>query len=206
MQLSRVHLLSIVAMTLTAAVACSSSTTATVTAPLPSASPSPSTQEQSSPPAGSATFTSETYGYSLALPNHWTSVQASASWDGKGAPGSDDAVVDQFIGPAAAYSWAYAAPTTKGLAAYATATIEATVEDHADTCPADPDAEDSIQIGGQPGTLLAWNCGVLVNQAVTVQHGVGFFFGFLDQSVHAATDAADRKLFLKLLSSVQFFD
>ena len=33
-------------------------------------------------------------------------------------------------------------------------------------------------LGGQPGTLLAWNCGVLVNQAVSVEHGVGFFFGF----------------------------
>lgn len=160
----------------------------------------------SSPPAGSATFTSETYGYSLALPSGWTSVQASASWDGKGAPGSDDAVVDQFIGPAAASSWAYAAPTTKGLAAYATATIEATVEDHADTCPATPDARHPIEIGGRPGTLLAWNCGILINQAVTVDNGVGYFFGLRDLSVQAATDAADRKLFFELLKSAEFAD
>jgi hypothetical protein len=160
----------------------------------PSTSPSPSAEQ----------FASEAYGYSLTLPRGWTPVQASARWDGKGAPGSDDAVVDQFIGPAAAVSWAYAASTKRTLPAYVKTTIEATVEDHADTCPAKPVAEDSIQIGGQPGMLLAWNCGVLVNQAVTVQHGVGFFFGFLDPSVHAATDAADRKLLLKLLGSIQF--
>jgi len=162
----------------------------------PSTSPSPSAEQ----------FASEAYGYSLTLPRGWTPVQASARWDGKGAPGSDDAVVDQFIGPAAAISWAYAASTTRVLPAYVKKTIKVTVEDHSDTCPANPVAEESIQIGGQPGTLLAWNCGVLVNQAVTVQHGVGFFFGFLDQSVHVATDTADRKLFLKLLSSVQFAD
>jgi hypothetical protein len=113
-------------------------------------------------------------------------------------------VVDQFIGPADASSWAYAAPTTKVLASYVRATIEATLEDHADTCPAAPAAKDPIQIGGQPGTLLAWNCGILINQAVTVENGVGYFFGLRDLSVQAATNAADRKLFLGLLKSVQF--
>ena len=172
----------------------------------PSGSLSPSGDSSPSTSPSPQRFASETYGYSLTLPKGWIPVQASARWNGKGAPGSEDAVVDQFVGPAAAYSWAYAASTTSALPAYVKATIEVTVEDHSDTCPADPVAGDSIQIGGQPGTLLAWNCGVLVNQAVTVHHGVGFFFGFLDQSVHAATDATDRKLFLKLLSSVHFAD
>jgi len=181
-----------------ALVACSTRT--------PSGSVSLSAETSPSTSPSAEQFISEAYGYSLTLPRGWTPVQASARWDGKGAPGSDDVVVDQLIGPATAVSWAYAASTTKTLPAYVKTTIKATVEDHADTCPANPVAEDSIQIGGQPGTLLAWNCGVLVNQAVTVQHGVGFFFGFLDQSVHAAADAADRKLFLKLLSSVQFAD
>jgi len=179
-----------------ALVACSTRTPSGSVSLSATTSPSPSAEQ----------FASEAYGYSLTLPRGWTPVQASARWDGKGAPGSDDAVVDQFIGPAAPIAWAYAASTTMALPAYVKATIKATVEDHADTCPANPVAEDSIQLGGQPGTLLAWNCGVLVNQAVTVEHGVGFFFGFLDQAVHAATDAADRKLFLKLLSSVQFAD
>ena len=115
-------------------------------------------------------------------------------------------MVDQFIGSADISSWAYAAPTTQGLTAYATGTIEATVEDHSDTCPATPEAQHPIEIGGSPGTLLAWNCGVLINQAVTVENGVGYFFGLRDVSVQAATDAADRKLFLELLKSVEFAD
>ncbi len=172
----------------------------------PSANTSPSESPSISPSTEPTTFTSETYGYSLTLPGGWTSVQASALWDGKGSPGSDDAVADQFIGPAAASSWAFDAPTAKDLAAYVKGTVKATVEDHGDTCPATPDAQDPIDIGGQPGMLLAWNCGILINQAVTVERGVGYLFGFRDPSVQAATDAADRKLFLALLRSVQFTD
>jgi hypothetical protein len=170
----------------------------------PSANTSPS--ESPSPSAEPTTFTSETYGYSLTLPGGWVPVQASAVWDGKGSPGSDDAVADQFIGPTAASSWAFAAPTTRDLAAYVKGTIKGTVEDHGDTCPATPDAQDPIELGGQPGRLLAWNCGILINQAVTVKNGVGYFFGFRDPSVKAATDATDRELFLELLRSVQFSD
>ena len=81
-------------------------------------------------------------------------------------------------------------------------TIEGTVEDHGDTCPVTPDARNPIEIGGQPGTQLAWNCGILINQAVTVDNGVGYFFGFRDPSVQAATDSADRELFVELLKSV----
>jgi hypothetical protein len=153
------------------------------------------------------TFTSETYGYSLTLPEGWTGVQAIARWDGKGSPGAIDSVADQFLGPDDTSSWAFAAPTTKGLRAYVKGTIEGTVEDHGDTCPAaTPDAQHPIEIGGQPGTLLAWDCGLLINQAVTVEDGVGYFFGFRDPSVQAATNAADRKLFLELLDSVKFAD
>jgi hypothetical protein len=144
------------------------------------------------------TFTSDTYGYSLTVPTGWGWVQASARWNGKGSPGAIDPVADQFIGPADTSSWAFAAPTTKGLRAYVKATIQGTVEDHADTCPKPtPDAQHPIEIGGQPGMLLAWDCGLLINQAVTVEHGVGYFFGFRDPSVQAPTDAADHRLFLE---------
>jgi hypothetical protein len=57
------------------------------------------------------TFTSETYGYSLAVPAGWTTVQATTAWDGQGAPGSGEAQADQFVGPASASAWAYAAGT-----------------------------------------------------------------------------------------------
>ena len=87
------------------------------------------------------------------------------------------------------------------------ATIQGTVEDHGDTCPkAIPDAQHPIEIGGQPGMLLAWDCGLLIDQAVTVRDGVGYFFGLRDPTVQAATDAADRRLFFELLDSVRFAD
>jgi hypothetical protein len=158
----------------------------------------------SSPSAGATPFVSKTYGYSLTIPAGWTSVQATATWDGKGAPGHDVAEADQFIGPVAASAWAFAAPTAKSLAAYVQERIAANYADHAATCPATPEAQDPIEIGGQPGTLLAWNCGILINGAVTVRNGVGYLFGFRDPSVHAAIDATDRELFLELLQSVNF--
>ena len=82
--------------------------------------------------------------------------------------------------------------------------IEANAVDHAATCPATPDAKDTIEIGGAPGRMLAWNCGILINGAVTVYDGTGYLFGFRDPAVHAATDAADRAAFLQLLHSVYF--
>ncbi len=186
--------------------ACSTGSPSASVSPSANTSPSEAPSISPSPSVEPTTFISETYGYSLTLQGGWTPVQASAVWDGKGSPGSDDAVADQFIGPAAASSWAFAAPTTRDLAAYVKGTIEGTVEDHGDTCPATPDAQVPVEIGGQPGKLLAWNCGILINQAVTVENGLGYFFGFRDPSVQAASDAADRKLFLELLRSVQFTD
>ena len=54
--------------------------------------------------------------------------------------------------------------------------------------------------------LLEWDCGLLINQAVVVHNGVGYFFGLRDPSVHAASNARDRKMFVRLLDSVQFAD
>jgi len=156
--------------------------------------------------AGPTSFTSKIYGYSLTVPAGWTGVQASAAWDGNRAPGHEVPQADQFIGPAAASSWAYAAPTTKDLAGYVKERIAANAADHAATCPATPDAEDPIEVGGAPATLLAWNCGILINGAVTVYNGTGYLFGFRDPAVHAATNAADRAAFLQLLHSVRFPD
>jgi hypothetical protein len=61
-----------------------------------------------------------------------------------------------------------------------------------------------VTIGGQPGVLLAYNCGILINFALTVDHGVEYWFVFVDQGVPAATDPTDHAPFLKMLSSVQF--
>ena len=52
--------------------------------------------------------------------------------------------------------------------------------------------------------LVEWNCGILINVAVTVHDGVAYLFGFRDLGVHAATDPADRAALQGLLDSMQF--
>jgi hypothetical protein len=52
--------------------------------------------------------------------------------------------------------------------------------------------------------LLAYNCGILINHAVTVHHGVGYDFAFRDPTVAAATDPTDHAALLDILGSVQF--
>jgi hypothetical protein len=75
---------------------------------------------------------------------------------------------------------------------------------HGDTCPAKPHTSRSITVGGDPGILLAYDCGILINIAGTVHEGLGYWFGFRDPSVQAATDPVDRNAFLQILGSVRF--
>jgi hypothetical protein len=176
------------------------STVATATPPTPAPSVAPSAS------SGSTKFTSKIYGYSLTVPAGWTIIQATAAWDGKGAPFHDVPQADQFVGPSAASAWFFGAPTTMDLAAKVKESIAANAAEHGNTCPAVPEVKDPIKIGSEPGTLLAWNCGILINSAIAVHKGTAYLFGFRDTAVHAATDPADRAAFLKLLQSVRFPD
>jgi hypothetical protein len=184
-----------------------------VTTPSPVASPvataKPATSAPSVAPSVSAVptkFNSKTYGYSLTVPAGWSVIQASEAWDGKGAPFHDVPQADQFISPEPASAWFFGAPTTKDLAAKVKESIAANAADHGNTCPAVPNINDPIEIGGQPGVLLGYDCGILINSGITVHKGRAYLFGFRDTAVHAATDPADRAAFLELLKSVRFPD
>ena len=132
--------------------------------PARSASCDPRSQRrQRAPPASPTSFTSKTYGYSLTVPAGWTAIQATAAWDGKGAPFHDVPEADQFVGPAAASAWFFGAPTTKDLAARVKESIAANAAGHGNTCPPVPEIQDPIEIGGEPGILLGYNCGILIN-------------------------------------------
>ena len=73
------------------------------------------------------------------------------------------------------------------------------------TCPATaPETTEPIQIGGQAGVLLSWNCGILINEALTIRNDTGFVFVMRDTGVQAATDPDDRAIFETLLDSVKF--
>jgi hypothetical protein len=158
----------------------------------PSAAPSPSA------------FVSKAYGYTVMVPAGWSVVASSKKWDGISAPPFAAAEGDKFEIPGAASAAGMAAPTTKDLAGYVQDRVAANNRDHADTCPPVPDTSDPIEIGGEPATLLSWDCGILINLGITVHDGVGYMFGMRDPDVHAATDPTDRALFVEFLKTVQF--
>ncbi len=175
----------------------------TVASASPSA-PSPAVTVSPSASAATTSFTSKTYGYSLTLPAGWTAIQATKAWDGKGAPFHDVPQADQFISRAASSAWLFEAPTTKDLAGKVKESIAINAAEHSDTCPAVPEVNDPIDIGGEAAVLLGWDCGILINNAIAVHDGNAYLFGFRDPAIHAANDPADRATFLELLHSVTF--
>ena len=87
----------------------------------------------------------------------WSSdTQATQQWNGQGAPGDDDSVVDLFSGPGGVEAWAMAAPTKQSLEAYTRATTRASAAVH--PCPATPQTDQAITISGEPARLLNMQC------------------------------------------------
>jgi hypothetical protein len=144
------------------------------------------------------------YGYSVAVPGGWSSLAATARWDGVASVKSDSPEVDRWTSAGPTSAWASAVAYAKDLKTYTTKTIADNAKYHADTCPAEPASQEPITIGGEQGTLIAWNCGILINLAVTVHDRVGYTFGFRDPSVRAATDPKDHGVFVDFLQSVEF--
>jgi len=149
-------------------------------------------------PAEARMVTSRHYGYTEALPAGWRPVrQATRQWNGKGGPGYDTRVVDLFAGPHGVAAWAYAAPTTKNLAAYGSATIRASRRAH--PC-SPPQTDQAITIGGAPARLLRLQCpagsGFLVEIAVTIRNGTAFVFASQNQTGTKPTDPGAFRNFL----------
>lgn len=160
------------------------------------------------PPSSAAaqtTFTSQSYGYTLTVPAQWSAAPADYKWDRRSGLSLDAPEVDKFFSSVTGRgSFAVAGRWKRDLAAYTTFLIAWTFRTHGDTCPPKPDTRNPVTIGGQPGVLLAYNCGILINIAATVRHGVGYQFVFRDSGVSAASDPADHAVFLQMLRSVQF--
>jgi hypothetical protein len=195
--------LPVLALLITAAVLAGCASPATAG---PGATPTPS-RAAASTPAAARVFTSQHYGYTAALPAGWRSdVPATQQWNGKGAPGYEDSVVDLFYGPGGLQAWAIAAPTRDSLAAYARATIRAAAAAH--PCPAVPQTNQAITIGGAPARLLGMQCapgsGFLVEIAVTVHHGTAFVFASQNTAGSAANHPADRAAFRNFLGGITF--
>ena len=170
------------------------------------ASPTHSPALAASTPAAARIVTSRHYGYTEALPAGWRLVtQATQQWDGKGAPGYEDSVVDLFAGPGGVQAWALAAPTKESLAAYTTATIRAARAAHPSS---PPQSNRAITIGGAPARLLTViapaGSGFLVEIAVTVHHGTAFVFASQNPTGITPTDQpADRAAFRNFLAGIR---
>jgi hypothetical protein len=196
--------------------ACSSGSSGSGSAPSRSApgrvttTPATSSSSPAAPSTpGPTPFTSAIYGYTVTLPAEWVSTAATKRWDGDVRHGTaglshDAADVDQFIYTTNRTSWGAAAPWTQDLTAYTSALIAANARYHGDTCPAEPQSRSRITIGGSPGVLLAYDCGILINLAGVVHDGIGYRFGFRDLDVQAATDPEDHSTFMAILGSVRF--
>jgi hypothetical protein len=158
-------------------------------------------------PAAARMVTSRHYGYTETLPAGWRLVtQAKQHWDGNGAPGDGDSVVDLYAGPGGVEAWVYAAPTKENLAAYAITTVRVAGAVH--DCPAVPQTNQAIAIGGAPARLLDTQCpaltSFLVELAVTVHHGIGFVIGSQNPSGTAPGDQpADRAAFREFLAGIR---
>jgi hypothetical protein len=183
--------------------ACSSGTTSTSSSEgagagtaSESASPSPAAVRES--------FTSPEYGYTVTLPAGWTAIEAHERWDGSTELNYQYFGADQFTGTSFAASFGVAAKWKHGLASYARYLVALNARTHGEDCPSKPQTERSIAIGGSPGVLLEYNCGILINQAATVHHGVGYLFVLRDPSVQAAFDQSDHAVFVRMLRSVEY--
>jgi hypothetical protein len=165
----------------------------------PGATPTHSSAATAGTPAATRIITSRHYGYTEALPAGWLSAsQATQQWDGTGAPGYEDSVVDLFQGPGGVEAWALAAQTKENLAAYTRTVIRASNAGHG--CPAVTQSSQAITIGGAPARMLAFQCpagsGFLVEIAVTVHDGTAFVFASQNPTGTTATDRAAFREFL----------
>ena len=152
-------------------------------------------------------FLSATYGYSLTPPAQWSSDQASERWNGQSGLDINSSQVDRFRSPTTDPAfWAVATPWRQSLAAFTSFAISWTSSFHGDSCTAQPNRRSPIIVDGQPGVLLAYDCGILINDAITVRGGVGYWFVFRDAGVQAATDPADHATFMGILKSVRLPD
>jgi len=179
---------------------CASSATTGPSAPL-----AQSPAATASTPATARIFTSRHYGYTEALPAGWTGGQATQRWNGTGAPGDEDSVVDLFHGPGGVEAWAIAAPTKENLAAFTRTTTRASAAAH--PCPATPQTDHAITIGGAPARLLSMQCppesGFLVEVAVTIHDGTALVFASQNPS-GTGSHSADRAAFRTFLASIRF--
>ena len=154
-------------------------------------------------PAAARVFVSRNHGYTVALPAGW-SARAAQPWQGPGSRGIENGGVDVFRGMPYTVVWGFAVPAPASLAAYATATTRAVTQL---PCPAVPQIDQHVTIGGAPARLIGMRCpaqgGALMLTAVTTHSQTDLVFMFEDSSGVIAGTQADRVAFREFLAGIR---
>ncbi len=157
-------------------------------------------------------FSSAAYEYSIDYPSNWKSRSADRQillHEYPYAPnGQSGSAVDLFSATALGDTdpvLVVAAPIVDSgmtLGAWV-ALIEKLQTD--DSCPP-PEASEDIQVGGEPGRLLTWNCPFFVFWAAVVHGNRAYHVIWIDQLAlgSPALQAADKALFERVLASLTF--
>jgi hypothetical protein len=154
-------------------------------------------------PSPTNLFRSPFYGYAIPIPTGWSATPATTRWDGESQP-SLGPNVDLISGPHLVVL-GFAGPFAGDLAAFTADRIAANARDHADTCRPDAlQSDEPTTVGGQPGVLLTWSCGALVEQAITVRAGFAYAFTIRDAGFQPALDQADLASVRSMLQSITF--
>jgi hypothetical protein len=163
---------------------------------------SPATSAQ--PTAPPSVFTSPLYHYTIDLPAGWTAYPAMLAWDGTGSPGHDTAEVDQFKSSTGTVAWAFAAPTTKSVAAFSAERTAADAVEH--PCGTTPEIDESTTVDGDPARLTVKHCepvgGILVANTVVIRLGTGYVF-YIQHPPEDTADPEDFEVLRTLLSGVK---
>ena len=103
--------------------------------------------------------------------------------------------------------WGFAVPAPASLAAYATATTRAVTQL---PCPAVPQIDQHVTIGGAPARLIGMRCpaqgGALMLTAATTHHHTALVFIFEDSSGMMAAGQADSVAFREFLAGIRIGD
>ena len=159
------------------------------------------------------TFTSPVYGYSIARPRSWDSVNARRTLTDSEQPATSSGATD-ILGTDA--SMRVSAMTLPGVIIAAQpvrndVTIEEWTSSMVDTvafmkrCDR-PDRRERVEIGGEPGILLTYrdcppNLGLLHLWAGVVHEGLGYHIVWFNDRGH---EDADRAEFERMLASMSF--
>jgi hypothetical protein len=161
------------------------------------ATPGPTTSAAAGTATTAEPFVSKLYHYAVASPD-WTGTAAETAWDGTGAPGDGDPVVDFLEGPNSERAFAFGEPTKATLKKFV-AKSRATNHKTRPACSAKPEKTRHTTIDGEPAILDEVHCGVFALSASVIHAGRVYVFFTYDQP---GNEAAMRVLFDSLLKTV----